>query len=471
MHPDLVESQPLVGPLGNLMSRSPEGRSEYPCCFVAEPAGLSLERLVVAMGPTIGLGDEVLAARALVERAQAVTGVSIHVSTHNFDLWKCLQGPVSPLPAPPLGAFHYLDSLSPAERKRTGFVFVDFLITDVSPDPYFGPPGIAYGGRWSMGAADCDFLDLTRNLRHRSRYPDGLPASRWLEARWMAGRVLHGNPAAERGLEPRSAGPRGPRRRVVLQALTAKPRLTFPNEFYCDIFSRVVRAVPDFELQMIPNPTQQGQALVLELMDSLADVVPSVAIPAPEVNSLSGVFQRLAQSDLLFGPDTLTSHLAALMGLPQVTISLPEHQAWRTIESPCLSVVADRPKEELIDACARGIVAFLKIDDLRDEARIASGSRDWRESIERVEHMVAHYLHSGSFHQPPGAAELIGHIQQLYGQIAPEIGRWTGNEAAQAPLASLDLSVFDHFEDRARALVRWYRAVQLTETAAILGAL
>jgi hypothetical protein len=466
-----VIARTLVGSLGSLLSQNVDPGTECPCCFVDPPGDLSLERLVVAVGPTIGLGDEVLAARALVERVRAFTGMSIHVSTHHFDLWKSLQGPVCPLPPPPLGAFGYLDSLSPAERQRTAFLYADFLNTDLSPYPYSGPSGIAYGGRWSMGAEECDFVDLTKNLRHCSRYPDGLPACRWLEARWMAGRVLPGRSVATPPLKSPSAERRRPRKRIIVQTLTAKPRLTFPPEFYRRIFLRVIESIPDLELEIIPNPTSKGQALVMELLDALKDVVPSAVIPAPGATSLSEVFERLAGSDLLFGPDTFTSHWAAVLGLPQVTVSLPEHAAWRTIESPCLSVVADRPQAELVDPCARRIVALLQIDELLDEPRFVSGSLDWRRSVTQLERTVEQYLQSGLFDQSQTVTELIRHVEHLYLTLAPEIGRRTKIGTTPAPLRSLDLAVFNDLEDRARVLARWYHAVQLTETAAILGAL
>jgi hypothetical protein len=467
--PPEVIARTLIGPLGNLLSRPRNGNGAYPCCFVAEPTALAVSRLVVAVGPTIGLGDEILAARALLERARRLPGVTLHVSTHHPELWTCQRGPVTAVLPPPGGAFTFIDALSAEERQATACLFVDFLRTDLSPSPYSGPPGIAWGGRWSMGARDCDLLDLRRGVRYRSHYADGLPDCRWLEARWMAGRIFPGRTVADDTADdpPRASSPR--RRRVILQPLTAKPGLTFPPEFYHDVIARVADAVDDFDLQIVPNPTPKGQALIWELLDALTPVTPSVGVRTPAAVSLLDVFQRLSESDLLFGPDTFTAHMAALVGLPQVTISLPEHRAWRTIESPCLIVVADRPRQDLVAPCARSIVAFLTAPERAADPSIAARAREWRAAMDRIGRGVTAYLHDGCV-DTAGAGESIARVRELFEEMEPLLHDLLGRDRQMPICEPLDLSRFDHPEDRVRALARWYHDVRLSATSAILEA-
>ncbi len=464
--PPEVVARTLIGPLGDLLGQSRNGHVEYPCSFVADLLEQNVSHLVVTVGPTIGLGDEILAARALIERGRSLGKVSLLVSTHHFGLWSCQPGPVTCLPPPPVGAFEFIESLPLTQRDCTAFLFIDFLSTDLHPEPYSGPPGIAYGGRWAMGNCQCDILEFKKLRRHRSRYPEGLPECRWLEARWMAGRVLRGAPSGSE--EPAGESPPRSSKCLLLQPLTAKPGLTFPPEFYHEVFVCVTEAVPELDLQVIPSPTRKGQALIEELLEALRPVVPSVQVTAPEATALADVVRRLSCADVLFGPDTFTGHLAALLGVPQVTISLPEHRAWRTVGSPALGVVAGRTLDLLADACARRIVAFLNLPEWRADRVFASGRREWQRRMRQVDSIVREYLHEGQFDPPPQLAEAVLCIRSLYEQMAPTVHRMIG-DASPPPACSLDLSCFDHSEDMARALARWYHAVALSDVAGILG--
>src|SRR5690606_31459563 len=97
-------------------------------------SGTQLLQLVVSVGPTIGLGDEFILARSLLERAADV-GAQIHVETRRFDLWNCLQGPVMPLGPPPFAGPRFINAMPPDVAARTGYIFADFLGSDPSELP------------------------------------------------------------------------------------------------------------------------------------------------------------------------------------------------------------------------------------------------------------------------------------------------------------------------------------------------
>jgi hypothetical protein len=337
----------------------------------------------------------------------------------------------------------------------------------VLPTPYCGPDGVAYGGRWSMGKGECDFLRPEQGKRYKFRYPDGMPECRSMEAAWMAARALPGTPSGTMTIAPLTAPTS--RTRILFQPLTAKPELLFPPEFYRQVFQRVVQAYPGFELYLLPNPTSQGQALIRTYAEVLRAVTPEVRIERPDAVSLLNVFERVTQSDLLFGPDTFTSHFAAATQLPQVTISLPQHQSWRSVQAPCLAVIANGPEPVLIDRCARAILTYLQLPGLvRTDSAFVQSARHWRASLDHLGMMVEQYLYCRAFEFPVEASGQLATVSDRYHTLAGRVAELTGFE--RPPIPEVDISVFDSKEDAARALSRCYHSIELTPTAAVARA-
>jgi hypothetical protein len=84
--PPEVVARTLATSLFEALTEENAVRSCDPCVYVGEASDtIRLNQLVIAVGPTIGLGDEFLVARALKERSFDLGGVKLWVSSHNFD--------------------------------------------------------------------------------------------------------------------------------------------------------------------------------------------------------------------------------------------------------------------------------------------------------------------------------------------------------------------------------------------------
>jgi hypothetical protein len=471
--PPEVVARSLLGTVGELLSRPKNDRGDFPRYFVARPpAEPPVRRLVVSSGPVVGLGDELLVARALVERVRCIGEVELFASTRHSDLWACLDGAVGLLSPPPFGAFEFLESLPEGERARTAYLFFDFLASDPLASPYAGPTGLLYAGRWCMGLGRGEFLHSPTGICYEVSYPSGLPASRWLESRWAAGIVIPGSAAAPKPvLWQERLARRGPRK-ILLQALTSKPSLTYPTSFYLDVLAPVVRECPDVELEFIPAPTVKGQAILADLARGLLPLFPPGACCLPEPMSIHEIFTRIADAVLLFGPDTFSAHLAAVSGTPQVTISMPEHRPWISVGSPCLAVRAERHSADVAASTTQRILAFLHLSRWRAPARLLRAADDWRSGLRSVDSLLTSYLWGGTL---PCAAELAAPVRALQGLFlghADELARWFApNEPPLIPgFLTFDPFVYSEQEDLARALTRWYHTLCISEFTGLLSA-
>jgi hypothetical protein len=469
--PPEVVARTLAASFHEVLRGAEDPVVEPPCSFVATvPETIEIEQIVVGVGSTIGLGDEFLLARALHERARELGRVKLSVSSHNIDLWTCQSDGVGRLAPPPFGAYAFIESLATETRARTAYLYFDFLVSDPSQEPYAGPSGVPYAGRWYMGAGEGEFVHVSAGMRYHVRYPDGLPQCRWLESQWAASRALPGRPLADD--EEAWPGPSGERRghRVVVQALTAKPGLTFPPAFYSDVFGQVLRKAPDLQLEIIPSPTTKGQAVAREIAAAIDSVQVPVRVTLPEPMSLYDVYGRLRKAAILFGPDTFSAHLAAQQGLAQVTISLPEHRPWVTLGSPCLRVLADLPQREIVAMSASRIVALLEVQ--LGSLQLNPLAKPLRTHLRAIDRMVKRYLQRGSLPRQEEVAERVAGVRTTYAH-AVEILNRSAQLLPPRPLGefpSFDPSVYRDPEDMTRALARWYQQVGLSDVVGLVAA-
>ncbi|WP_262401688.1 glycosyltransferase family 9 protein [Actinomadura sp. CNU-125] len=441
-----------------------------PICHVARLDPSSVRRLVVQVGPTIGLGDELLLARALAERAMA-TGVELEVASERPGLWTWYEGarPVDGTGC--LAALHRVTELPGAERARTAYLHIDF---DTTPGEavYIGPPGLAFAGHWSMQCAGGRLLDPSDQVTYGLRYPDGLPESRWSESRWMAGRVLPGG-AGDRAVDAPD-GPwraaRMPRRgRVVLQVLTSKPSLMLPPRFYAEIVARLAAttdAVTEVRLLSAPDPA--GRELVARTADAIRDGSPVQAVTVEADTDLAHTFASVRDAELFLGPDTFTTHVAAMAGVPQVSMALPEHSAWFSVAAPAVTVpfMGDqRPFAERVVQAASAMLSHARTEPLDRQAAT------WAERIARIDEAVRHYLHD----EEPGAllplaeeTKLAHDLVTVLTRATPPDVAWLTDGLPVTPPPAAESAQYHRPTDLANALVRWYRDIATSNLSGLL---
>ncbi|WP_207943425.1 hypothetical protein [Actinomadura sp. KC345] len=441
-----------------------------PICHVARLDPSSVRRLVVQVGPTIGLGDELLLSRALAERA-AATGVELEVASERPGLWTWYEGarPVDGTGC--VAALRHIAELPDVERARTAYLHIDFETTP-GETVYIGPPRLAFAGHWAMQGATGRLLDPSDQITYGLRYPDGLPESRWLESRWLAGRVLPDGAGARPVDAPCGAwrAARTPRPgRMLLQVLTSKPSLMLPPEFYTTIVAQLAATTHAVtEVRLLNAPDQAGRDLVARTAKSIRDGSPVQAVTVEPDTDLAHTFASVRDAELFLGPDTFTTHVAALAGVPQVSMSLPEHSAWLSVAAPAVTVpfLGDRGlfTQRVVQAAA-AMLSTSRTEPLDQRAAT------WAERIARIDEAVRHYLHD----EDPGALlPLVEEIKLTHDTVTvltratpPDVAWLTGGLSATPPPAA-GSAHYHRPADLANAMVRWYREIAASNLSGLL---
>ncbi|MBD2896929.1 hypothetical protein amrb99_58810 [Actinomadura sp. RB99] len=465
----MTAARSVVGSVGAALRGSFPVAPE-PICHVARLDPASVRRLVVQMGPTIGLGDELLLARALAERA-AATGVSVEVASERPGLWTWYEGARPVEDSGCVAALRRVAELPAAERARTAYLHIDF---DAAPGEavYIGPPGLAFAGHWSMQGARGRLLDPSDQITYSLRYPDGLPESRWLESRWMAGRVLPGGAGDRPVTAPGGAwrAARMPRRgRVVLQVLTSKPSLMLPAQLYAKIVARLAATTNAVtEVRLLSAPDQVGRDVVARAADAIRDGSPVQAVTVEAGTDLAHTFASVRDAEVFLGPDTFTAHVAALAGVPQVSMSLPEHAAWRSVAAPTVTVplVGDQ------GTTARRVVqaASAMLSTSRTEA-LDHQAATWAERIARIDDAVCRYLHD---EDPGGLQPLAEEIKPAHDTVTvltratPTDAAWLTDDLPAMPPPAAESAHYHRPADLANAMVRWYRGIAASNLSGLL---
>jgi len=463
--PTEVIARTFLESLREALKRVGRDTEDLACSYVTNPPDVGLRRLVVTAGPTIGLGDEVLVARALIERAR-LCGVTLEIATRNYELWSCLRGPTTHLGNPPLAGLDRLAELT--DPDGTACLFFDFLESDPVSAPYVGPQdAVRYAGRWKMGSEAGDFVDCSRAMRYRLRYPEGLPANRFLESRWAAARAVPGPVREHRSNLWLARLPREDLR-IAVQLVTTKPQLTLSSTFYRDVFARSLLSSGPGRVTavFIPPPSESGQRFAAETARAVQRAVPQLRIEMPPPTSLGGVHKLLANCDVLFGPDTFTAHLAADLGLPQVTISLAAHRSWLTLGAPCLGVAAEPYEANVAVRAARQLSAMVSVVAAR--ALESSAGKAAREALREADGWALRHVYDG--YCPPRDdmkrwTEEMNRLLSSHERVCNELlGESPVSRRVFAP------ERYDSDVDGMRAFVRFYHTIALDPVTALLAA-
>ncbi len=424
----------------------------------------SIEELVIAVGATIGVGDELLLAQAINERARSVNGVKLKVSSRQSSMWQRVGDVCEPIEDPPRGAIDYLDSLTEAERAKTGFLYLDFLESDPSSQPYVGPSGLAFAARWYMGSYYGDVSSLTDLKRYFLRYPEGLPESRWLECLWLTGQIF---PTINKPTEQQTTKRAGNgRRRLALQVLTAKQELMLPPDFYAAVFHQLEERLPDaVDIAIMMAPSPRSREIGRQIGNRLAQVIGNKRVIITEDLRIVQVIDFLGESDLLFGPDTFTNHAAALLNLPQVVMVRPEHLPWITPGMPTLIAEALRDPRDLAKRCADRLYVMLSLGDRDSPSGLTDAADRWHVNAVTLRDAVARYAINRELSDPEVLRPAVDEIIDLYKThrhaVAGLLNTRFGDDLPEFCFARpLD---YRNPDERVRAVARFYQSIGISD--------
>lgn len=452
--------------------------SECSAWPVAPPHGYApqkdLERIVVSVGPTIGLGDELILAKALIEKAGS-NNVAIHVETRRFALWNYHKIDVEHLGPPPSSIFHCLDKLSPASLQKTGYLYVDFLSSDPADIPNFKFESLAFTGRWIFGNATAKIAQFKSKTVYVFKYPNQMPGSRALQCDWISGSILDTDEITNfNNTVKREKTARPRRKKILLQMLTSKPELILSPSFYQTCFSDVKKIIhDDFTVEIISGPTESTRKINQAVCDALAKVTTTGHVRLSGIRSLDRVVNAVKEADLLVGPDTFTAHIAAHLNTPQITFFLPQHHSW--VNSACQGFYLPYRKnreEELSRAIARRINFMLGFGLDRADDRLLEYSQLWTQALGQLYISVYNFLLNKRQKDPiPLIAEQMHHIEPIIDGAADIIKQTLKNDVAglKCPEKIGHLSSSEHMVDKnIKRVAHWYHYAGSCDLSGVL---
>jgi hypothetical protein len=257
--------------------------------------------------------------------------------------------------------------------------------------------------------------------------------------------------------------------KILIQVRTTKPELMLPSTFYGDVMTEVAKDHA-LTVELLPAPDPSGQEIVERAALAISKNLKE-SVSTPPSTSLGGVFRQITSADVLLGPDTFSAHLAAVAGLPQVTISLPHHYAWVTLGAPCLPLYYAGPLSELTSRAARRVRAFLRLRRPGASVSAEIGQR-WRDHLHQADRLALLALSDTGQPTCEETAEVVRSLRATFREHEHHLAHLLGEPLIPVPswFTSFDPVAYPHDEDARRAFVRWYRALGSLDETALLAA-
>lgn len=359
-------------------------RTEAP----ADPLhGMRPRAIVVAIGPGLGIGDEIKLRPLLqrLERHFALPADAMHVFSYCPAIWRTLQGDwqTGDLGSQPMAAFDRLTVLRGANpvAGQVLMVFCNFLRRN-------GLRTMLPYENWH------DVLDISVGSGEISIHRHGQRS----EMHWCGmdldhpclSRALHrmGRYVLPRGEAPLSVAAPSPARqpwtrgmpfRILISPFTSK-RSPHTAHDWAECVAAMARALPGkrpVRCTVLPGLTAECRSHAQDIASLVsyrlngrghAELARPDGLLLTADNAMSYVTGELARSDLLLGIDTYTAHLAAETGTPSIALCL-EHNPrfwapspwtfWFNLQTGPHSVMqAARAVTRLLDPDARTGLPF-----------------------------------------------------------------------------------------------------------------
>lgn len=466
----------VISSLHQTLKLQKQGSSHWPVLYKTNfKKNDNLQKIVISIGPTIGLGDELILAKALTERAKQCN-ISIHVETRRFELWNCFDCHVQYIGKPPAATFDYLNSLPNEELRKTGYIYADFLTSDPTDIPLYMPEPLAFSGRWIFGDASGIFVDPGIKRVFSFRYPQDMPLSRKMQCDWMAGKfcinVYSRAPESTFG-NISAVINHGKEKNILLQVLTSKPQLIFDPDFYLQCFNDLQNlADRKFIVTVLAGPTERSRRITDSVYNTLSTSLPTTRVVKLQPNNLSGVLETVKNADLLFGPDTFTSHIAAMFDVPQVTIHLPEHHAWINSASQGFFLGLNGQKQDLATAAVRRIAFLLARDQLPPDSPMFELSQSWKKNFRQLGAIIRQYMYGISTGDPNEISRLVMQISLILKRsewiMEKSLGIKHGYTEEQHSKLNLDFDFSREESGSIKKIACWYHNLGSTDLSGVL---
>jgi hypothetical protein len=462
----------VVGSLGGALARSCTHGAAVPRFFRKRfEHSSALDRVYVAVGPTIGIGDELLAARGLTGCA-AELGIEIAVETDRPTLWADLAPNLRIVGEPPLAIGPCLQELQDAELLHTGLIYLDFLNSDPAESPWMPEQELAFSARWVMGNASARIAKPSPAGLYYFKVPEEMAVSRQLECDCVAGLLLGTSITdSNHSLPPiKPVARRNPT--LVLQALTSKPRLMFPSAFYADCLSRVRQLLGGpFAVRVLCGATANERRITEGIGQRIGSILGRSHVEALPRLDFAQVRDKLASASVLFGPDTFTGHLAAAIGTPQVTFVLPEHSAWCTAAVPAFYLATAGSTAAMSEEIAHRLALLLGDFDqsLGSGSELSHAAAVWHSSMFRLRTAIRRHFRN----EPEDWSEVndtLADAQYVFRHCARMLPRVLsrGRCLSSEVMDGTDLSDYAEPHDRVRALICWYQYAGTSDFSGLL---
>lgn len=309
------------------------------------PAGMTplvrdeYDRIIVATGPALGLGDEIACADMISRLRTSIPRAAMDIYSFYPEIWRKLQPAASihTLEGNPMRVFDELEGV--VDRKsllRTLVLYInfgglDFHITMVGEDsrPDIIEVSIARGALWSLFRTSSVVQTVHVLDPILPKHYDALEE---LSLRLTGKRSGEGT-AVSRGLLTKRASKTI---RVMLNPLTSKDILLSPAD-WANLLGQTLDHLPEphkMTCWVVPGLTFESESYSRRVAESVTKLLngkmqmivmgPATAEGGADA-ALRSVYQRVNACDMILGIDTYTSHLASWRGVPSVSLC-----NWRT---------------------------------------------------------------------------------------------------------------------------------------------
>jgi hypothetical protein len=166
----------------------------------------------------------------------------------------------------------------------------------------------------------------------------------------------------------------------------------------------------------------------------------------------------------------LFAHIAAMFGIPQVTIHLPEHHAWLNPASKSFFLDLQYYNVCLATAAACRMAFLLQEDQTRLDNAIHEYSKSWKTSFLKLGIFISNYLYGSFALDLEKIEDEVQQVCQVVKQAPHIIESTIGHEYAKRydTDLSLNLSAYEGNRNIMQALAHWYHYLGSSDLSRVL---